>query len=176
MGASVLLLLPPSLTIRMEQRWELTPFLILLLLVAIGIDHLALASVFNDFKVSKSFDKIFLVSSERYAASVKKFVIDQNRPPTGQDIALVTQESNCQWALMYGQEFFTFYEGTPRTARCINSLDDMAALPSMSTRVYVSASDRELVDIIEDWRLKIERERQDRAIDAQSVVPVNKKQ
>jgi hypothetical protein len=181
-----LLILPPSLTIRMEQRWELAPFLILLLLVAIGLDRaasravfknmaipaaavIALASAFIDFNVSKSFDKIFLVSSERYAAAVKKFVIDRNPPPQGQDIALVTQESNCGWALMHGQEFFTFYEGAPRTARCINGLDDISALPSMPARVYVSALNGALVDVTEDAEQQLKSGQRSAPIDLKAL-------
>jgi len=183
-----LLILPPSLTIRMEQRWELAPFLILLLLIVTGIDCvargtafknmaipiaavIALTSAYTDLQVSRSFDKIFLVSSERYAASVKKFIIDQAPPPQGQDIALVTEESNCQWALMHGQEFFTLYEGVPRTARCINSLEDIPTLPSMPSRVYVSALDGTLIDVTEDAQQQLESGQKGRAIDLKALIP-----
>ncbi len=84
-------LVPPILTIRLEPRWLLAPFAMLLLclswgstaasrrslLAAIGPVALAcVGSIALDQMLSKYFDQIYFVSATRFAADVKRQFID----------------------------------------------------------------------------------------------------
>ena len=169
---AVLLLGPPCLTIRMEQRWELAPFMILLMLVAIGLGKptrdangpqiatclagaIALCSAVTDFAIFKNFDNVYFVSTERYVAAVKASIIDSNPPPLGRGIVLIASQGLCDWALLYG-EFFAVYEGVPRPVRCVDSASQLSLASIAQARVYASASIDKLVDITDNVKHDLE--------------------
>jgi len=160
-------LVPPALTIRMEQRWELQPFVLLLLLLAwaagraraymsrrraaVLVGIAALASVGQDMLMSDYFDRIFLRSSARVATMALRDIAERE-PGAVTPVALLLSEEHCYWTLREGA-FFTVYSGKARPVRCLAGLSD--AKPTPDTRLYADAGDH-LLDVTSDWRAAAE--------------------
>ena len=165
----LLLLLPSILTIRMEPRWEVAPFFILLLLISCGAGRLmntnlgkksafimmavlSVGSAIIESRVSQSFNSISFVSGGIYADSVKHAIVDTKLSPPGESLILVTHSGNCIGTLIDGG-FFLVYEGKRRTLDCVPSLAD--ANPTnypQSSRIFASNSANQLVDFTNEWR------------------------
>lgn len=157
-------LMPTLLTIRLEQRWLLIPFALLMLVPAwaLGVARpnlrsvvyflvlvLSLSSIALDTLVSRHFGNLFFISSMRYAAVMKEDLAEATAP--GSDtIALLAGGEHCQWTLG-GGAFFSVYTGQPRLLRCFASLDEeaTATLPP-KTRVFGIDSEKGLVDLTEE--------------------------
>jgi hypothetical protein len=116
---AALILVPPMLTIRMEQRWLVEPFALLVLVGAWAAGQVhdvnrairlflawAAASVAVDVGLSAGFGSIFFISAGRAAATVKSDVID--RLPAGSGAMLVANKDICGWSLQ-GADFFRLY-------------------------------------------------------------------
>lgn len=131
----VLLLLPPVMTIRMEQRWLLQPFLILLMIAAwsagtinsrtkqlgaLVFTTLAIAAFFADSYITKSFSNIFFVYSSNIASVIKRDVIEST-PSSKESLIFVAGNDVCDWVLIHG-EFFRIYGGHKRAIKCIESI------------------------------------------------------
>lgn len=145
------LLAPALITIRLEQRWLLAPFVIGLLVVAWaagtlprGGRHstvavltvvLALASFAVDTEVMRHYDRLFFISSPRFAALVKRDIVDRTPGQSG-DVALLAGADQCNWTLFKGG-FFRIYGGKARNVHCFVTLDDAkrAGLPA-GTHIY----------------------------------------
>lgn len=137
---AALLLIPPLLTIRMEQRWLVEPFALLVLMGAWAAGQVhdlnrairlfltwAVASIAVDFGLSAGFGPIFFVSSGRAAEAVKHDVIDSLPPGTG--ALLIGSEDLCSWGLQNGA-FFKLYATGRGPFSCVNDVKkiDSAAL------------------------------------------------
>lgn len=163
----VFMLVPPALTIRMEQRWILQPFIVTLLLFAwaagvkrhrtilpMGILALAIAPglVVADSFIATHFGQIFFVSSGRFATAAKRDIVDKDyRELT--PVVLVANSDHCNWTLLRG-EFFRLYGGTQRTLSCFGSVGEVnsAVLPE-SARIYSSSyNPLNLTDITSELR------------------------
>jgi hypothetical protein len=136
--AGGLLLVPPLLSIRLEQRWLYASFIFLLLTLAWASATLVTsfrwgivllvpcaASVAIDSVIEPYFENIFFVSSARFAAEAKKSIADA-RPGDTHDLALVAPEEHCDWSLLEGR-FFAVYGGSQRKVHCFASLDEASA-------------------------------------------------
>lgn len=162
LSLTVALLIPTLLTIRLEQRWLLAPFTIVMLasawaagtnlggrsvrIATILVVLLAGASIVLDGKVMRHFDRLFFVSSPRFAESVKHGVVDAHPDASG-PVALLATPDQCSWTLARGG-FFRIYGGRTRSLSCFTSLESAAKadLPE-TTKVYSVGSDGQLVDL-----------------------------
>jgi hypothetical protein len=133
-----LVVLPPAMTIRMEQRWLLVPLILVLFTLAWAASSLrqrnrfaffALASVvgpsiiITDTIYAQSFDKIFFVSSGKFASATKRdLTIDKSHDAT--PIVLLASAENCDWILQNG-DFFRVYGSTKRKTNCYVSPIDL---------------------------------------------------
>ena len=131
-----LLLIPPMLTIRMEQRWLVEPFALVILsaawcagrvgsrrLAAALFGVLAAASVIVDLRLSVAFPEIYMVKGEREALNVKRAIVDPGAPDR---VEIVADADVCQWVLLKG-DFFRMY--APRTrSECVTAPDKLPPL------------------------------------------------
>jgi hypothetical protein len=165
---TVLLLVPPALTIRLEQRWEVAPFFMLLLVAASGIAQirttgtkqkllpvllggLLLCAAVIEARVSQSFGSVFYVYGDTYAAAAKRAIIDTRSSAPGTPIVLVSPPSNCGGTLLDGG-FFLIYEGVVRRVYCVGSKDAASAVDyPVGTRLFESPSTDSLVDVTDGW-------------------------
>ncbi|MEO6365895.1 MAG: hypothetical protein ABIO38_07610 [Luteimonas sp.] len=156
------LLVPALLTVRLEQRWLLAPFVIGLLVVAwaagmvprdrrhVAITILAVvlacASFAVDTAVMRHYDRLFFISSPRFAAQVKRDVVDAAPRRTG-DVALLAGADQCNWTLFRGG-FFRIYGGMARKVHCFVTLDEArrAGLPD-GTHIYGPEGPDRLTDL-----------------------------
>lgn len=138
---AAMLAAPASMTIRMEQRWELAPFFILLVLVSCWVGNhqgkkwalavvglLACCQFAIEQGVSDSFKNISFIYEAAYARAVKTSIIDSGATPRGQSVVLVAESSHCSWAILEGRGLFDFYEGAGRTAVCVSDANAARAI------------------------------------------------
>jgi len=155
------LLAPTLLTVRLEQRWLLAPFSMVMLVAAwsagkLYFDHskavtalvvtMLAASLAVDTGVMRHFDRVYMVYSASFAALVKRDVIDKAPAAVG-PVAFIADPSHCSWTLINGA-FFGIYGASPRSVSCFGSID--AALDANldpSTVVYGPGSAGGLLDI-----------------------------
>ena len=165
----VLLLLPPVLTIRLEQRWEVASFFMLLLIAASGIAHvrtmsahkillpaalgaLIVCAVIIEVRVSRSFEDISFVYGDRYATAAKHAIIDSKTSRPGTPIVLISPQSVCGGTLLDGG-FFVIYEGAVRPVFCVDSTDaaPRANYPAGS-HLFEASPTIEITDITDNWK------------------------
>jgi hypothetical protein len=154
------LLAPSLLTTRLEQRWLLAPFVIGLLVVAWaagptgGLRRLrvglvvvvCLASLTLDTAVMQYFDRIFFISSPRFAAQVKHDIVD-GYPAQHGGVDLLAGADQCSWTLKNGG-FFRLYGGRARNAQCFVSVDAaVAAGLAADTHIYGPDAQNRLTDL-----------------------------
>jgi hypothetical protein len=167
LGALALAVLaPPLSTIRLEQRWLVQPFALLLLLAAwaagratvrVGparaamvVGAVAAASVAVDLLLSMHFGQIFFVNSGRVATLAYRDIALRD-PGTAAPLALLLPQEHCEWTLWRGR-FFELYGGKTRPIRCFSTLSGAGdAKLSEATRLYAS-SGTALFDVTEEWR------------------------
>jgi hypothetical protein len=160
--AAAMLVAPATMTIRMEQRWELAPFFILLALISIwlgqqsrnsnrrviagaAISSLAICHFAIERVVSQNFSNIFMISEQTYARAVMDSVLLDGTTRRGQDVILIGDASHCKWGLMQGRGFFDFYEGASRKAKCVSTAEE--ALATSRDPVFAEASPAKLINV-----------------------------
>ncbi len=163
---AILMLVPPALTIRMEPRWELQPFILLLLMLAWAYGRVcerwgqwgrntaisavavfSLASAGVDVQLSHYFDRIYLFSSERVAALVKRDVVANKPDAVPEHVIFILSKDHCNWTLINGN-FFRVYANKHRTVSCVDSIADV--VPGVETRIYADTGER-LADITAEF-------------------------
>lgn len=137
------LLVPAVLLVRMEQRWELSSFAMLLALIAIGVRRsmasdrarmaaiAALALFAGCFGVSQyillqSIDSVVFVSAQKFSTNVKTEIIDSPTAPRG-NLAFIADDGYCHWAMVFGTQFFRFYGVDDTSATCFPDIQSAAA-------------------------------------------------
>jgi hypothetical protein len=164
------MLVPPILTIRLEQRWLLAPFILILLMFAwaaglqrnraiVPVWVLALVigstSIAIDSVVRPHFDQIFFVSSGRFAKAVKRDIVDNDSSQSA-PLGLLAGQDHCNWTLLKG-EFFRLYGGTRRPVYCFVKVDAESATLPRTIRVFgVSNSPLNLTDVTAVWKESIQ--------------------
>jgi hypothetical protein len=145
-----LLLGPTLLTIRLEQRWLLMPFAVLMLIptatlalcsgrvrqvlifVCVGMCTFGLVL---DGMISKSFDKVYLFRASKFAAEIKHSVIDGSVDNSGA-IVLVASKDDCSWTLDNGS-FFQAYGGKSRSITCEDNIERARqSARALGARIY----------------------------------------
>lgn len=157
-----LLLAPALVTIRLEQRWLLAPFTIGMLIPAWAVGVVtrqegrstvaafavvaSIASIAVDTAVMHYYDRLFFISSPRFAEMVKRDVIDRD-PRSQGDVALLVSADQCNWTLFNGG-FFRIYGGKARKVHCFATQEEAksAGLPP-GTRIYGLEGAQRLVDL-----------------------------
>lgn len=127
------LLVPPIMTIRLEQRWLLAPLCIALFILAWCAGRwsgrvipgalaivVAIASITIDSTIEPYFEKIFFVSSGRLASAIRR---DLKLPGLAEatDIIVIPPPQECDWTLQ-GKIFFDLYDRREPPTRCFRSL------------------------------------------------------
>jgi len=129
-GLAGLLIVPPMMTIRMEQRWILAPATIMLLLLAwaVGLRRnkttalLAIVSslffVANNAAISRDFSGMYLLDSVKYTSALVK----SSAIPKEGRVDLLADQSICGWVTQAG-DFFKVYGGRSRDLACFPTED-----------------------------------------------------
>lgn len=169
---ALLLLAPPILTIRLEQRWLFASFILMLLVCAWAAGQyknklkvsiawliviISASSILLDSVIKKHFDNVFFVSSARFAEIAKRDIADKY-PGQTWGIQLLANRDQCHWSLLSGN-FFRIYGGQRREIKCI-SLNDYPKEGSINSEehVFVESSIGHLSDITAEWQAKIRTE------------------
>ncbi|WP_343655882.1 hypothetical protein [Paraburkholderia caribensis] len=159
-----LLLLPAVLTIRMEQRWELGPYYLLLTIVASGFGVLlgrgktaiaacalvllAVSSFFIESRISRSLDIVSYLSVDRFAVAAKRAIID---PPTSSqegELVFVADPGYCVGTLLDGG-FFLVYGGKYRPVSCMSNVAQARAdACRRHARLFEWSSPEALVEVL----------------------------
>jgi hypothetical protein len=187
LALGALLLGPPFLTIRLEQRWLLEPFILMLFLFAWAAGsqrHRALvpawvlalvigpASIAIDSIIAPYFAQTFFVSSGRFATAAKQDIVDKDFGQLA-SVGLVSGQDHCNWTLLKGH-FFRLYGGTRRTVYCFGTVDEsLAAELPTNTRIYgvsasphgVSASPLHFTDVTSAWQASIQNRNEKASFD-----------
>lgn len=162
---ALFLLVPPILTIRLEQRWLFLPFLLTLLtfswvmgkvdgrkkkLVLLSVLTFSINSILLDVFVMKSYGNTFYVHSSKFAEMVKRDVIDGSTK-SSESIYFVASPDMCSWVLRDG-DFFRIYQGERRKIQCIESGDN-GAIGNLDSKfkVYSEVIPGKLMDITAQW-------------------------
>jgi hypothetical protein len=161
---AALLLVPPALTIRMEPRWEVASFYLLLLIIACGIAEIrsrhngesiaallliliAASTIIVEHRVTQSFDSVFFVPGDRYAEAVKQDVVDVKATKIGEPIGFVADQGYCDGALLDGG-FFVIYEGHFRTIKCFASRSALGSdSAARDMKVYELTAPNRMVEV-----------------------------
>lgn len=171
---AVLLLVPPILTIRLEQRWLFVPYILILLISAWAVGQcqkqvknivliliviFSVSAILLDSLIIKHFNQVFYVSSARFAEMAKRDIADKySGKSTG--IYLLTNQNHCNWTLMRGG-FFRVYGGQARELQCLN-LNDTRGEAHASTelrQVFAELTRGHLSDITGEWGARVRAER-----------------
>lgn len=131
-----LLFVPPILTVRIEQRWEVEPFALVVMIacwfagrlaehargLALGLfAALTATSLGLDHRVSGDFPRVFMIYSESVARSIKTQIVDPRR-----SAAIVADAGICQWAVLNGASYDLYAPGWPHP-QCVTSFNDLPA-------------------------------------------------
>lgn len=175
-----LILIPPVLTIRMEQRWLVEPFALMVLTaawaagmvvrrranLALGLfTALALASLTVDIRIGRAFHNIFMVYSGKAAGKVKHDLAAPEVVRGG--IVVIGGPDVCNWVLLNG-EFFRFYAPRLPSAACVtaNSQIDPASFRlNPRPEIYQVAPDYSLMDVSTKTYARLESLSQPRRYD-----------
>lgn len=125
------ILVPPIVTIRLEQRWLYAPLALFLLLFAWAarLDGrnrivptvaglLACLSLLTlDTLLSQYTPRTYLMGSATAASLAKRDIVDTHAAPLGRDLLLHAGPEHCKWTLIEGR-FFELYEGQARKVYC----------------------------------------------------------
>ena len=159
----MLLLVPPIMTIRMEQRWLFMPFAIVALLGAwlygnapeaykrisiLLIASFAIASITLDHLLKATYGLTFYGSSSKDADVFKKSFIDNSAYNESVFYLPKSQESFCTWVLGDGQ-IFKYYARGHQHVYC-GSKVDFKKIESDKLRI-VEKIGQEYVDISSEW-------------------------
>lgn len=177
-GFMVATLAPALLTIRVEHRWLLIPFVAVMLipawavgvtsrhrlrLVAITIAVLGLLALIRvDTLVTKRYDEVFFVSSMNFANAAFDEV-EQMSDDDGDNIAILATQDVCEWTLGHGL-FFELYSDRRLALSCQPSLESEIEGISADTRLYGLDPQGSMVDLSEQ-RDSLRRERESTRID-----------
>lgn len=164
---------PALLTIRLELRWLMLPFTLLMLLplctvgLAKGKVRLAAATMvvalsvigfFIDSLIFRHFNNLNFIRSAIVATGVKQKIIDTPEFYLTKNILIEGNIFDCKWVLDYGS-FFKVYGNKDITIECVDGIDN-EAIPSYpeETRVlsidkhgHVSRKDRRNEKLIFDF-------------------------
>lgn len=150
LGLLFLILVPPALTIRMEQRWIYAPFSLFLLCFAWAcgaanrrerlptqacvVACLCLFAI--DTYLSRYFENIYMMSSSAAATLAKQDIVDTKAAPRGLPLVLMASRDHCKWTFIDGR-FFELYEGAPRQVYCEQDPQAFARLQAIHPSAYV---------------------------------------
>jgi len=150
LGLLILMLVPPALTIRMEQRWIYAPFSLFLLSFAwaCGTTNFrtwppTLASVIAclllfgiDTYMPRYFQNIYMMSSSVAATLAKRNIVDAKAAPKGAPLILIAPGDHCKWTFIEGR-FFELYEGTARQVYCEQDPQALERLTATHPSAYI---------------------------------------
>ncbi len=168
LGLIGVLLLPPVCTVRMEQRWELAPFLAMLLIVARGIGcfpvkgwclksalcAILVFSITIEVYLSQRVESVFFVYEQEAANSVKHAVIDMLSSKPGAPLIFVGYPGSYKWAFRNG-DMFTVYEGKSRNITKVSKMGDaLVDQYPAETKMYAVEPHGKCTDITDRWRKK----------------------
>lgn len=174
--AAGVLLGPPVLTIRFEQRWGLAPYAVVLLATAWAIGassgiarrvtvtiaavSLCSALVLETF-YRDGFKNIFFVMSAQIA-DIAARDLTSPKVPADTPIILIMEPSLCNWILHSGS-FFKIYGGRARELECIADLTLPSKLyPAKGARAYQYFHPEAFREVGSEWyRLRQARALQD---------------
>jgi len=149
-GFMVATLVPALLTIRLEQRWLMIPFVAVMLVPAWAVGSvrhrilrpltiaivilLAAAALRVDTLVTRHFDDMYLVRSMNFANAARASAA-QMSDDEGDTIAVLASEDICQWTLGHGF-FFKLYADRQLTLSCQTTLDPRIDESPEGTHLY----------------------------------------
>lgn len=164
----VALLIPPIMTTRLDQRWLLAPFGMLLLLAGWGVATLrakrpraiALAAMAVAVVCSVLVDRYFSQFYYRYwffmgnvVAQTLRDQLQPDRSPSSSPVFVIMASGHCAHSLLGGR-FFAMYGGIPRELRCFDAVEDVRrqGLPADARLFRDFSLRRGLVEITDSYR------------------------
>jgi hypothetical protein len=164
---AMLIIIPPVLTIRMEQRWLYVPFMLLLLtfawlwgalegvqkkIVIFLILIYSVCSVINDYIIMRHFNNTFYVSSSKFAEMVERDIARKFSEFSGK-VYLIAGSDMCAWVLRNG-DFFRIYSGEHREISCIDSGNYKSINIEKNIKIFSETKSGTLSDVTEKWKNK----------------------
>lgn len=177
---AALILVPPLITVRLEQRWLVEPFALLVLVGAWAAGRLSawrrraalalfavwtLASVAVDIGLHSAFPNLFFIMSAEGADAVKHDVLE--RLPRGVDAIVQAPVDLCGWGLQ-GQRFAELYAHRPQAIRCVGDprqLDAAVLAAPADARVYRIGPRQHAQDITDAVRTELSFRTEPRSLD-----------
>jgi len=168
LGLAFILLIPPVLTIRMEQRWLFAPFILLLMAIAavyglaskiserkiagfIGA-AISISSLSLDHEIMSHYSNTFYVASSRFSEIIFNN-INIIKNDKIESIYLLKEKSYCSWVLNNG-EFFRLYSDKKINTECIelsSSINNKSKI-----KIFKDSPSGNLTDVTEEFSNKLE--------------------
>jgi hypothetical protein len=157
-----LILLSASITIRMEQRWILSSYVLLLItfgwffsILYVGRKFLAyfllfifcFSAISLDSLLMKFFYRVYYVYSYKFAEIVKRDVTDKYSFSNDSKIYFVARKEFCQWVLRDGN-FFRIYNHNVQKTECIDESEIKQIPINESVYIFKSSKDGSLMRVI----------------------------
>jgi len=159
------MLVPMLLTVRLEQRWLVQPFALIVLAFAVALSvgltrhrHLAvlLGVVFFSLQAlsnslySARLERVSFVYAGRFAAEVDAMARGAGLP---RSIAIVGAAEHCEWTLRRG-DFFRLRYGLAVEVRCFADVKELvsAPLPELTMVLRQTKLEGGLVDVTDEWK------------------------
>lgn len=162
---AAVLLIPMMATVRLEQRWLVQPFDLLVMAfcsaVSVGLAYrrnafICLAVLFFSLQLisgliySSKLDNVFFVYSARFAGELDGIVRRAGHPA---NVVIVGAVEHCEWPLQRG-DFFKLRSGKPISLECFPDLASLSAspLPESTLVLRQTRLSGGLIDISGEWR------------------------
>ena len=157
-----LILLSASVTIRMEQRWILSSYALLLITFGWAFSILFIerkflayfllfifcfSAISLDSLLMKFFDRVYYVYSYKFAEIVKSDVADKYSFNNNSKIYFVAPKELCQWVLRNG-DFFRVYNHNPQKIECVEKSDVSKITKDESVYIFTSNNEGGLIRVI----------------------------
>jgi hypothetical protein len=181
---AAVMLLPMMTTIRLEQRWLLQPFALMVLAfcaaLSVGLTHrrtlfvalgglfVLLQAVSNLLYLNRS-DSVSFVYAGRFANEIDAVVRQAGLP---RSVAIVGAAEHCDWTLRRG-DFFVLRYGVAVKVACYQDIRALQAanLPDSTLALRQTKLAGGLVDITQEWEDARRRARERLVIDLVSAFP-----
>lgn len=131
---AIFLIAPAISTIRLEQRWIYSPYILILLIFAWSVGEctkntckkltsiiaicFCIASIIQDSMIVRYYDRMFFIHYGIYAENVKKQIIDKYLNQSNTPLLLITNTPKCNGTIVR-DGFFRIYGGRQGSFSCV---------------------------------------------------------
>lgn len=140
MFLGVIILIPPILTIRMEQRWEYFPFITFIVSLVIAASMIGkpffwwllrayfVSHLIVNYLYMNHFENIYMMYASNIAAKFHAFIVSDSENSL-KNIYLISEKEHCEWTFM-NQDFALLYVNHTVNIKCISprEIDNISEL------------------------------------------------